>query len=201
MTFFASWVLHSSWHSVSADLMILSPWAQLHFAVCEKMQGHFCFLAFSSLLICLWINGSLKTPNNFIEKGVPPCLEEFHFQGTAFQWLSAENWSISWCSKSHFRAAKIEERIASLLTFKKLHQCETLKSCIQAEALANPKEKEQNKLRTQTKLKEKKKPYSWALRRWRWDGIFSLRLSQLKWWAKDCSAKCNEASHFHLHRS
>lgn len=63
------------------------------------------------------------------------------------------------------------------------------------------KKKEQNKPWTPRKTEDKKKNSSWAPRWWRWDGIFFLRLSQLKWWAKDCSAKCNEASHFHLHRS
>lgn len=47
---------------------------------------------------------------------------------------------------------KLKEKI-SLLTFKNLHQCQTLRYCSLVEALANPKEKETNKHRTVIKLK------------------------------------------------
>lgn len=46
---------------------------------------------------------------------------------TALQWLSVESLSVSWRYES--QAVKIEERIVSLLTFRKLHQCQPL-SCI-----------------------------------------------------------------------
>lgn len=128
--------VHGSRHSVCADMMDDCPWARLHSAVCKTRSDIFICEPFR---LCWFVSEwFIKTPNICscfqppCQQGMSLCLEEFYFQWTAFQWLSVENLSVSWCSESHFRAAKIEERIVSLLTFKKLHQCQTLQSCISA---------------------------------------------------------------------